>query len=39
MELVEIDGDRTHTLFEKTEVDHAFGSEEELTIFGPRTAP
>jgi len=36
MELVETDGDRTHTVFEKTEVDHAFGPEEERVIFGPR---
>jgi hypothetical protein len=39
MELVETDGDRTHTLFEKTEVDHVFGAEEERAIFGPKAAP
>ena len=39
MELLETDGDRTHTVFEKTEVDHAFGPEEDLAIFGPRAAP
>ena len=38
MDLLESDGDRTHTVFEKTEVDHAFGPEEERTIFGPREA-
>lgn len=35
MELLETDGDRTHTVFEKTEVDHAFGPDEERAIFGP----
>lgn len=38
MELVETDGDRTQTVFEKTEVDHAFGAEEEREIFGPKAA-
>jgi len=38
MELVETDGDRTQTLFEKTEVDRAFGAEEERAIFGPKAA-
>ena len=38
MDLLESDGDRTHTVFEKTEVDHAFGPDEELAIFGPREA-
>ena len=38
MELVETDGDRTHTVFEKTLVDHVFGADEERTIFGPREA-
>ncbi len=36
MDLLESDGDRTHTVFEKTEVDHAFSPEEERAIFGPR---
>ena len=35
MDLLETDGDRTHTVFEKTEVDHAFGPEEKQAIFGP----
>jgi len=39
MELVESDGDRTQTVFEKSEVDHAFGPEEERAIFGPKAAP
>ncbi len=39
MELVETDGDSTHTLFEKSDVLHTFGAEEELAIFGPRTQP
>lgn len=38
MELVESDGDRTQTVFEKTEVDHAFDPEEERAIFGPKAA-
>jgi len=36
MELVETDGDKTRTLFEKTDVDHAFGEDEARAIFGPR---
>ena len=39
MELLETDGDRTHTRFEKTEVNHVFGAEEERAVFGPRAAP
>ena len=39
MEVVETDGDRTQTLFEKTDVDHAFGDEESRAIFGPRGGP
>ncbi len=35
MDLVETDGDRTRTVFEKTEVDHVFGPDEERAIFGP----
>jgi hypothetical protein len=38
MDLLETDGDRTHTVFEKTEVDHEFGPEEEQRIFGPSEA-
>jgi len=34
MELVESDGDRTHTHFERSDVDHAFGAEEARTLFG-----
>jgi hypothetical protein len=34
MELVEADGDRTLTHFEKSDVDHAFGAEEERAVFG-----
>ncbi len=39
MELVETDGDRTQTVFDKSEVDHAFGPDEALAIFGPKAAP
>lgn len=39
MELVETDGDRTQTVFTRTEVDHAFGAEEERAIFGPKAGP
>lgn len=39
MEVVEVDGDRTQTLFEKTDVAHVFGEEEARAIFGPRPAP
>jgi hypothetical protein len=39
MEVVETDGDRTQTLFEKTDVEHDFGDEESRAIFGPRTGP
>jgi hypothetical protein len=39
MELVETDGDRTQTVFEKTEVDRVFGAEEERAIFGPKAGP
>jgi len=34
MELVESDGDRTRTHFERSDVDHAFGAEEARTLFG-----
>ena len=34
MELVEADGDRTLTRFEKSDVDHAFSAEEERAVFG-----
>lgn len=34
MELIEVDGDRTLTFFEKSDVDHAFGPEEALRVFG-----
>ncbi len=34
MELVEADGDRTLTLFETSDVDHAFGAEEARAVFG-----
>jgi outer membrane lipoprotein-sorting protein len=34
MELLEVDGDRTLTVFEKSDVDHAFGPEEGQRIFG-----
>ncbi len=36
MEVVETDGDRTQTLFEKSDVDHAFGEDEARALFGPR---
>lgn len=40
MDLLESDGDRTKTVFEKTEVDHAFGPDEEKAVFGPKgTSP
>ena len=35
MELLESDGDRTLTHFEKSDVDHAFGEEEARALFGP----
>jgi hypothetical protein len=38
MELIETDGDRTQTVFEKTEVDHAFGDDEARAVFGPKAA-
>jgi outer membrane lipoprotein-sorting protein len=38
MELLERDGDRTQTVFEKTDVDHAFDPEEERAIFGAKAA-
>ena len=34
MDLLETDGDRTHTVFERTEVDHVFSADELTTIFG-----
>jgi hypothetical protein len=34
MELLEVDGDRTLTRFEKSDVDHAFGPEEARRVFG-----
>jgi outer membrane lipoprotein-sorting protein len=34
MELLEQDGDRTLTHFEKSDVDHAFGAEEQRAVFG-----
>jgi hypothetical protein len=36
MEVVESDGDRTQTLFEKSDVEHQFGDDESRAIFGPR---
>lgn len=39
MSVVETDGDRTRTLFEKTDVAHVFGEAEARAIFGPRPAP
>jgi outer membrane lipoprotein-sorting protein len=39
MQVVETDGDKTQTLFEKTDVAHVFGEEESRAIFGPRPAP
>jgi hypothetical protein len=34
MELLESDGDRTLTHFEKSDVDHAFGADEARAVFG-----
>jgi hypothetical protein len=34
MELLESDGDRTLTHFERSDVDHAFGADEARTVFG-----
>jgi outer membrane lipoprotein-sorting protein len=34
MDVLENDGDRTQTLFEKSDVDHAFGEAEARAIFG-----
>ena len=39
MEVLESDGDKTQTLFEKTDVAHSFGEEEARAIFGARPAP
>jgi hypothetical protein len=39
MEVVETDGDRTQTFFEKTDVAHVFGEEEARAIFGAKPAP
>jgi len=39
MEVLEADGDRTQTFFEKTDVAHVFGDDEARAIFGPRPAP
>jgi hypothetical protein len=39
MELMETDGDRTLTVFEKTDADHLFDAEEERAIFGAPAAP
>jgi hypothetical protein len=39
MEVVEVDGDTTRTLFEKTDIAHVFGEEEARAIFGPRPTP
>ena len=39
MEVVEVDGDKTQTLFDKTDVAHVFGEEEARAVFGPRPAP
>ena len=36
MNVVESDGDRTQTLFERSDVDHEFGADEARAIFGPR---
>jgi hypothetical protein len=36
MEVVESDGDKTQTLFEKSDVDHPFGDDEARALFGPR---
>lgn len=35
MEVIESDGDRTQTLFEKTDVDHEFGEAESRALFEP----
>ena len=39
MAVVETDGDRTETFFEKTDVAHVFGEDEARAVFGPRPAP
>ena len=36
MEVIETDGDRTQTLFEKSDVEHTFGEEEARALFGPK---
>jgi hypothetical protein len=35
MEVVESDGDRTQTLFDKSDVEHDFGDDEARAVFGP----
>ena len=37
--VVEIDGDSTQTVFDKSDPEHVFTAEESLAAFGPRTAP
>ncbi len=39
MEVVETDGDKTQTVFDKTDVAHVFGEEEARAVFGTRPAP
>ena len=39
MEVVETDGDKTQTVFDKTDVSHVFGEEEARAVFGARPAP
>ncbi len=36
MQLLEVDGDRTETVFARSEVDHAFAAEEASAVFGTR---
>jgi hypothetical protein len=34
MDVLEKDGDRTQTLFDKSDVEHEFGADESRAIFG-----
>jgi hypothetical protein len=39
LDVVEIDGDSTQTVFDESDPEHVFGAEEALAVFGPKAAP
>ncbi len=39
LDVVEIDGDSTQTVFDKTDPEHVFSADEALAVFGPRVGP